>query len=133
MRRISGVALPCVLLLAIAGCDSGPPMGQVRGTVTLDSKPVKDAVVKFLPIDGQSAVGGGFVKDGNFEVQLAVNKFRVEFTSAQLPPGGIPKGKFSEEAYTITDLFPEKYNTKSELTLDVQAGVNEKAWDLKSR
>lgn len=48
-RRAIKLGLPTVLLLAAVGCGRGdrPPLGTVRGTVTVDGEPLAGAVVIF--------------------------------------------------------------------------------------
>lgn len=36
-------------LLAVAGCNTKTPIGEVEGTVTLDGKPVEGIIVTFVP------------------------------------------------------------------------------------
>jgi hypothetical protein len=46
------VYIPCLLtlVLALPGCsESGPPLGVVSGTVTLDGQPLEGAAVVFTP------------------------------------------------------------------------------------
>jgi hypothetical protein len=59
---IPGLWRPCVLLfalvlLAAAGCGSGPQFTEVSGVVKLDGKPMPDALVEFLPDPDKSTHG----------------------------------------------------------------------------
>lgn len=119
----------CLAILAI-GCSKGPPVGDVYGEVTLDEKPVAEGSIRFAPIDEQAATAGALIVDGKFHALVPVSNHRVQISAAQLPPGGMTSRH--EAPVTITELIPEKYNTKSELTLDVKAGRNEPQFHLKS-
>ena len=51
------------ILVSVAGCEKGPELGLVKGTVTLDGEPIKDVIVAFTPIQresGGSAVVGPY-------------------------------------------------------------------------
>ena len=106
-------------------------MGDVRGRVTLDGQPIANGTVRFSPLDGRSPTAGGRITNGDFQTLVPVANHRVQISAAQLPPGGIPADP--EAFYTIKELVPSKYNTDSELTLDVKEGKNEPQFDLKSR
>lgn len=107
-------------------------MGDVAGTVTLDDRPIEEGTIRFMPIDGKTANAGGVIKQGKFRVRAPVNKHRVEVYYPQLPPGGIPK-RMSNVDFVIRELVPAKYNSESELVLDVQGGLNEPHFELKTR
>ncbi len=53
-------ALFCVGALFFAGCDSGPKVSMVTGTIKLDGKPIPNATITLSPVaggTGKSAVG----------------------------------------------------------------------------
>jgi hypothetical protein len=118
--------------LATGGCSQAPSMGDVRGTVTLDGTPVAEGSIRFEPINGQTGTAGGFIKDGKFETRVPIATHRVEISAVKAPPG-IKVDRHNKIEYTVVQLIPEKYNSKSTLTLEVKAGLTEKAFDLKTR
>ena len=64
-------------ILCITGCgSSGPTLGTVTGTVTLDGKPVSRALVTFISkeSDGTSSFGK----------TDTIGKYRLEFTTERL-------------------------------------------------
>src|SRR5690348_1764503 len=79
MQRRLFYCLPSVVILAllVVGCSKGPPMGDVRGTVTLNGKPLEEGSVRFDPINGETKTSGGLIRDGSFRVQVPVAKQRV--------------------------------------------------------
>jgi hypothetical protein len=94
--------------------------------------PLKDGAIRFSPIDGKSATAGAAIVGGKFAARVPVTKHRVEITASKFPEG-VDISRNSTAEYTVVQLIPAKYNTQSELTLDVEPGVNEETWDLKSR
>jgi hypothetical protein len=65
----------CLGLLLAAGCgDSGPELGTVAGTVTLDGKPVPKATLEFQPGPGGSPSYGTTDENGHFEMLYALGK-----------------------------------------------------------
>jgi hypothetical protein len=119
-----------VTLLQI-GCNHAPTTGQVKGSVTLDGKPLEDGTVRFAPLEGRANTSGGLIKSGEFTANVPIGKFRVEISSTKIVGG--PADRHSDSVETVVQLIPEKYNTRSELTLDVKSGSNEPHFDLKSR
>ena len=70
LRACALVAL--VFGLAAAGCG-GQPKAHVRGTVTLDGKPVPEGIIQFFPTGATGQSAAAPIKDGpnegvNFEL-----------------------------------------------------------------
>lgn len=110
--------LVAAMIFAGSGCGRSdlPPLGRVRGTVTLDGKPLAGAVLHFQPEKGRPALANTDGQ-GNYEVSyvdgvkgttLGTNKVRVLWPEGE--KGSAP--------------IPEKYGSKSTLTVDVKAGNN---------
>lgn len=111
-----------VAACAMAGCSSssGPPLGQVSGTVTLDGQTVADAEVLFVPASGNPSVGKTDQK-GQYTLAYdqkrkgaVIGKHTVRITKLGEP--GSPND--------TKNLLPEKYNQKSPLTAEVKEGKN---------
>ena len=125
--RNFGTAVLAMLL--VVGCGpSGVQLGEVKGRVTLDEKPLPDALVRFLPEKGRSAQG---ITDPNGEYKLdysprdagaLVGKSKVMITTGSL-----------EDTSRRSEKVPKKYNDETELTADVQSGDNTLNFDLKSQ
>jgi len=120
------------VLICLTGCSRGPAGGHVEGEVTLDGKPLDNAVIRLVPIDGQTGTAGGTTKNGKFELQLPASKYRVEISATKMPNGTGEIERHSSGDVKVVELVPEKYNTKSELVLDVHTGQNAPHFDLKS-
>jgi len=107
-------------LLSLGCGNSGPTTYPVTGTVTFDGVPLAEADIMLLDADGKLAPDGGKVKDGQFQLKTTSGKKRVEIRATRkekLPPG--QEGAMGEsEAYI--DYIPPRYNSDSELTIDVQ-------------
>jgi hypothetical protein len=121
----------CTLLVAslvLPGCGtSGPKLGTVVGTVTLDGQPLNEASVEFQPAEG-SASYGRTDATGHYELSFGGdNKGAVpgEHTvRITLPSAG--------DSGTAAPQLPTKYNTDSELTATVKEGANTLDFDLTS-
>jgi hypothetical protein len=127
-------ALAAIAVLLVAGCDSNPTAGDVHGMVTLDGAPLEDGTIRFTPLEGKVGTAGGVIKGGQFSTTVPVARHRVEISAAKVVGGAeAAEARHSDANYTAIQLIPSKYNTKSELTLDVKSGLNEPRFDLKSR
>lgn len=112
--------------IALGGCSQGdrPPLGTVTGVVTLDSKPLANAAVRFLPVVPVRASMSMTDADGRYELVYirdimgaAVGEHRVEITAA---------------AADTLEQLPIHYHSKTTLTATVKPGVNEINFDLTS-
>jgi hypothetical protein len=127
--RASGLLAVLAILLAVPGCrHSGPELGVVSGTVTLDGAPLADADVYFDSGHGRPSGGG---TDANGVYRLVYTKARE---GALL---GVQKVRISTRRPTVGGFTPERvpavYNTQSTLTAEVKPGGNTIDFPLKSR
>lgn len=133
-RRLTGAAL-LAALLALAGCSSAPPEGDVSGTITIDGQPSPEGTyITFTPSDGIRSPQGAEVKEGKYAIRVPVGATRVAVRAAK---------KVSErKAYDapnspmvpkMLDILPKKYNEETTLTYDVVAGKQEKSWELSTK
>jgi len=119
--------LPLLGALLISGCGSGdmPPLGKVHGTVTVNGKPLADAIVCFQAEDGKGRVSFGKTDaEGHYDVVYLrdihgakVGKHRVAIRTSASP-------------YPEEESLPPHYNSKTELEADVQPGENPLDFDL---
>ena len=132
MKRIGLALLVAVSLALVAGCGPGgadlPELGQVKGKVTLDGKPVGNARVKFVPEDGAAATSFS-LSDSSGEYELYFTKdvkgaaVGKHIVTIQVMPGAP-----GEESATL----PAKYGSAGALTAEVKAGKNDVNFELTS-
>jgi hypothetical protein len=126
MRSLFCVLLfACWSLAAFTGCGGGKT--TVSGSVSFDGKPVEDGSLMFTPKDGKQPPTAAAVKGGQYSVELAPGSYKVAAYWPKTAPGKGGSNPYEESG----DLIPEKYNRKSDLTLDVSGGSVKKDWDLK--
>lgn len=116
-RQVLLILLP-VLTGALAGCGrewSAPELGQVRGKLTLDGRPLSDMMVIFEPEEGQQSVATSG-DDGSFKAMYYVDLEGVQTgpCTVRIVPG---------IGSSIGFIHP-KYGAESELTFDVAPGDN---------
>lgn len=129
------------LVAVVCGCDRGPAMGTVRGTVTLDGQPLEQGSVQLTAIDGRAPTAGAQIVNGKFETRAAIAKYRVQIESNVLrgPGGNKPDpnkkiDKYAKGADLVpVSLVPDKYNKFSTLEVDVKPGVQDEKFDLQSK
>lgn len=127
-----------LLAILASGCGTGDhvTLAPVKGTVTLDGQPVPDARVIFHPTEGGRPSNAMTEPDGSFELVYMEDKL------------GALKGKHKviistlveadpDSTDTLTqsgqrEMIPASYNTQTTLEAEVDAGVNELNFDLKS-
>ena len=123
--------VPLAVTFALAGCGTDDPWDRraVTGQVTLDGKPLAQGSIRFEPDGTQSGVSAGAViRDGKYEVArergLAAGSYRVSISA---PPDNLlpPRPSMDAERPLPKDLIPARYNTASELRIEV--GTNDPA------
>lgn len=148
IQRLIG-AQRTALLIAIAtftpfaaGClgPAGPTLSQVYGTVMFDGKPVEDGTISFVPdVKTTGPVAGGKITNGDYNIVErgpALGKYKVEIIAtrktgkklaAAMPA---PPGTMVDET---EQYIPTNYNSRSELTVEIEPGRNEHSFDLTSK
>src|SRR5437764_870067 len=133
MKRFAVCVLLLVFVAGLAGC--GDEKGTVHGTVMFDGKPVENGSVTFVKTEGGAVREGAIIKDGTFQARMAPGKYKVEVTGKKVLGKKIQKGfdGKDEEVEDNEELFPERYNTATELTAEVIPGKNEVKLELHSK
>ena len=131
----TGAVLAAVTAIFQAGCDQGPPVGTITGAVTFDGQPVKDGHVLFTPADGMGQTGGAAIHEGKFQAEkVPVGKMKVELHGNKVvgkrKSYDTPESPWEDD---VAELLPTKYNSKSDLTLEVKKGNQDVKYDLKSK
>ena len=126
-RLLMGIAV-----VLIVGCQRGPAKGLVKGSVTLDGKPLDAGIVRFVPIDGKGAASTAPVAEGAFQLDVEIGPKKVEFSAPKVM--GTYKVYDTPESPTannVEELLPTRYNVATELTLEVKKGEQAASFELK--
>ena len=146
MTKISSYIFnsPIIIILLTStffgGCtgDSGdaPKLGTVSGIVTLDGKPLSEAIVIFQPEKGRPSNGetdetGRYTLQYNADSNGAViGNHVVKITTAKSNNDEVEFE--SGDLITVKEKLPPKYHTQTELKAKVTADSNDINFDLKS-
>ena len=127
--------ISCIISSGCGGgqADGQPDLGLVKGTVSMDGKPLLGTMVIFSPEKGRPSMGATD-SDGKYQMSYIGNtkgaklgNHKISITTVQEEgsndSGG---GKFKET-------IPAKYNSKSTLTEVVKAGKNVIDFELTSK
>ena len=118
------------------GCNKSerPPLGTVRGTVTLDGEPLDGAIVSFSPTEGGRVSQDRTDPKGGFNLiyigttrGAKTGKHAVRITTAY------ESADASGQMVEHEEVVPKRYNGKdTELSADIKPGSNTVNFDLKS-
>ncbi|TWU23664.1 hypothetical protein [Bythopirellula polymerisocia] len=127
------IGLLAVVVGISAGCDQGPLVVPVEGTVYYNDKPLPFGSVMFQPQMGQPA-GARIAEDGTFKLStfseydgaiVGQHKVKVSCYASQSPE--LAKKKTVGEQTLGPSLIPENYtySDQSGLTADINSEGNE--------
>jgi len=160
MKVASGFEWGMCLVISFAGCSTKPTVDygkvtllSVSGTVTLDGKPLANAVVTFENPDtsfsyGMTNPSGKYslqfdsVKSGCTPGKKTVRistKRKILGLNSNEEAGDAEgaRGGAEEESTTkvasVVEQVPDRYNKKSELTVEVSSDKTNFVFDLKSK
>jgi hypothetical protein len=126
MRILLSVLLGLSVLAVVVGCGGGPKTTTVAGTVTFNGQSVDDGTVVFEPAEGKKAVTVAVVKGGQYSQPVPPGSYKIKVYWPKVPtPGSTNPYKEAGER------IPEKFNQKTNLTLDVGSDTLQKNWELK--
>ncbi|QDU56655.1 hypothetical protein [Aeoliella mucimassa] len=128
ISRYLVAGITTVILATLVGCDSKSyDLVEVSGVVTLDGKPIPGTIVNYQPIASESdSPGPGSVgrcdESGHYTLETihgesgavpGSHRIRIYSYSPESPVASdSPVGMQKEQ-------FPERYNYRSELTIDI--------------
>jgi len=115
------------------GCSGR--FSTVSGKVTFDGEPVEKGTISFLPADGHGSTAADLIAAGQFSVRVGPGKYKVQINGfrkvGQRPASpGDPSSPMVDE---LEQIVPERYNTKTELNCDVNAGRQQADFTLASK
>jgi hypothetical protein len=129
--RYPPAALVLLLPVAVlAGCARDARLA-VSGTVTLDGKPLKEAIINFAPLDGAAAhSSGAAILDGEFAVPakqgVKAGRYRVTIQGVEDTGKTVKDPTMGDIPYKI----PITYKEEGQLEATVVAG-SENRFDFK--
>jgi len=131
--RIAFGCAAVVAVAALAGCGrDGPARSEVSGRVTFKGQPVSKGKIVFLIANGPTAMGD--IKDGAYRIDhhggVPVGSGKVEIESFQDTDKLVHANPTGVKVYETKQVLPPKYNTKTELTIEITRGTSEKNFDL---
>lgn len=121
-------------LSVLAGCTGNKPdVSKVFGRVTLNGKPLPYARVEFQPEKGRPSAGMTD-ENGNYTLDFSLGQSGALLGkhTVRISTGGERPDPATGEMKVFPELVPSKYNTQSELTVEVKSGKNELNFDLTS-
>ena len=118
MIRLLSVVFLAAITSITTGCGSGTaPPQKVTGSVLMDGEAIADGYIMFYPTDTGGDATTAHIVAGDYETTMPPGPKKVEITAGrEIVPTKIgPMGGPEMEQY-----IPAKYNTKSELTAEVE-------------
>jgi hypothetical protein len=136
--------------MLVVGCDSGPKVAPVHGSVTYKGKPVPTGTVTFYPTTGGRPAVGNIASDGSYTLSrnqpgdgAAVGEYKATIEAREAAPAvaasqarsltdELAASPASQGANALKDLVPAKYSTveTSGLTATVHSGNNQIDFNL---
>jgi hypothetical protein len=135
LKRTAGcIALFTIALLGmLVGCSSNTS-AEVTGIITVDGQPAEKGSISFIPVDGKTTTEGGVIENGKYTAKSAIGAMKVQIRVPKVTgKKQLYDDKKAEFVPTYSETLPRKYNTDTELRLDVKPGKNEKDWELSTK
>jgi hypothetical protein len=122
-------------LASLAGCARSTE-AAISGKVTLDGTPLDDATITFVPgAGGQRQAAWATISGGRYAIPasngLGTGKFRVEIRA--LRAVGEKTHQNDPTLVPAREAVPSRYNSQSELIVDIKSGENAADFALKSK
>ena len=134
---VLGSLLPLMVALS-AGCsDKYGGRMEVTGAVKLQGQPLKDGLIRFVPLDGQDTSSGGSIVNGEYKIPrangLKPGKYLVQLTSGdgKTPNDEEAGGPGGSTNIVSVDQIPDEWNARSKQQVEVKSsGANRFDFDV---
>ncbi|MBI3468310.1 MAG: carboxypeptidase regulatory-like domain-containing protein [Planctomycetes bacterium] len=120
-RSCCGVSLILMIALSPVGCEGGPELGIVTGTVTLNGQPVPNAFVVFTPKGPGRPSQTKTDAEGRFSL-----KFSGEREGALIGHHSVTvsTADITDAGQNIKEIIPAAYNRQGSIDVTVESGTN---------
>ncbi len=124
IKKTSIKTVLIILLYFISGCSSEKQRLPIQGNITFNGKAVMEGSIQFHPlVPTEGFLEGAMIQEGKYKIPaqkgLLPGKYQV-LVSAPDYKGKKPDPTAAPGAvYQSKELFPEIYNTKSTLAVEV--------------
>ena len=116
------------LMLQVGCGPSGPDIARVQGTVTMDGKPLPNAIIMFVPVGGRPSVSE---TDANGKYVLEFSGGRKGaipgINRVEINTGRLAYEKDGKNYPAVKESVPVQYNRVTTLEFNVEAGKNNTA------
>jgi hypothetical protein len=120
-------AMCLAAMVVFSGCNNGPKLVPVSGSITVNSKPAEGALIYFHPsseteptASGVAAADGSFEPMTNGEKGLFVGSYKVTVIWPDPSKKPTPAQLMMGTAEVGPDLLKGKYAAKKDTTLNVE-------------
>jgi hypothetical protein len=134
---ILGSLLPFTVALSAGCADKYDGRMEVTGEVKLQGQPLKDGLIRFVPLDGQDTPGGGSIQNGEYKIPrsngLKAGKYLIQLSAGdgKTPndeEAGSPGGSTN---IVSVDQIPDEWNVRSKQQVEVKSnGANRFDFDV---
>ena len=129
LKSVAGVVLLMMALMLQVGCGpSGPDIARVQGTVTMDGKPLPNAIIMFVPVGGRPSVSE---TDANGKYVLEFSGGRKGaipgINRVEINTGRLAYEKDGKNYPAVKESVPVQYNRLTTREFNVEAGKNNTA------
>ncbi|WP_233215799.1 hypothetical protein [Rhodopirellula bahusiensis] len=120
------------LSLTFAGCSGGSDLDlqPVTGTVTFDGKLIENGRIQFRSVSGGRRSFSAAIEAGEYAMETATGPMTVEVRASRLIEGKFDTSNPDELTPKGEMYIPQKYNSRTELTVDVPSGGDTLDFDL---
>lgn len=141
MQKFAVSIIAAIVLLPLASACNRNPLNlqEATGAVTLDSQPLDNGTIRFIPIGDKGVLGSAEIAAGKYvipaEKGLSPGNYKVQISSADQNSVRVAQPlQMGDSPPPFKERIPEKYNIRSELTVEVKSdGGNVFDFDLSSR
>ncbi|MCR9118941.1 MAG: hypothetical protein NXI22_18565 [bacterium] len=124
--KIGIFALTTIALASFVGCDSGPTLYSVSGTVTFDGKPIPQGDIIFHSTDPDGHPYSAKIVDGKFSGKVEPGLKRVAITAMRNHPTKTKQGIEPGTTEPVVEQYiPAEYNVETTLTQEIMPGSND--------
>jgi hypothetical protein len=116
--------------LFLSGCEESDGLQTITGTATFQGQPIPEGRIQFRFLDGDQKAYSSPIEEGEYLIRIPPGPASVEILASRPAPGKFDESNPGERVPIGEMYIPQKYNSRTELRVDVQPGAGKENFDL---
>jgi len=118
------------MISGLVGCGESDGLIPVSGVVTFQGTPVPEGTIQFRTLEGDQKAYAAPILEGKYEARIEPGPASVEIRASRIVEGKFVEANPGEKDPVGEMYIPEKYNSRTELKVNIESAKLDENFDL---